>query len=195
VAAGSIAGCSGVGDVGACGCGKQHRHDQRLVPARSGDGRRLAGLAWPSSPPRAPEWSILPTHTGCARPVPRTQRGLPDPPQGNRPGKRKFAYTLETPTDRGLVGSSVVRKLQQPARPIRRRARLHPGLRAELLVIRSDHAGLTICSSMTGKVVTFPPQAAQVLTGPRPPPVDSQAPRAVGACGSCLWGEGTIGHR
>ena len=50
---------------------------QRGAP--SGDGRRLAGLAWPSSPPRAPEWSILPTHTGWPG-NPRTQRGLPDPP-------------------------------------------------------------------------------------------------------------------
>jgi hypothetical protein len=112
--------------------------------ARSGDGRRLAGLAWPSSPPRAPEWSILPTHTGCARQFLERNEASRIRRRGNRAGKRKFAYTPETHTGRGLVESSVVRKLQRPARPIRRRDRLHPGLRAELLVIRSDHVGLTI---------------------------------------------------
>jgi hypothetical protein len=101
--------------------------------ARSGDGRRVAGLAWPTSPPRAPEWSILPTPDAPGRflepnKASRIRR------RGNRPGKRKFANMLETHTGRGLVGSSVVRKLQRPARPIRRRDRLHPGLRAELLV-------------------------------------------------------------
>jgi hypothetical protein len=162
--------------------------------ARSGDGRRLAGVGMAHLPSQGSRVEH-PSHTGCARPFLERNEASRIRRRGNRAGKRKFAYTLETHTGRGVVGSSVVRKLQRPARPIRRRDRLHPGLRAELLVIRSDHVGLTIFSGMTGNVVTFPPQAAQVLTGPRLLQSILRRLAPVGACGSRLLGEGTIGHR
>jgi len=41
--------------------------------------------------------------------IPRTERGSRIRRRGNRAGKRKFAYTMETHTGRGVVGSSVVR--------------------------------------------------------------------------------------
>jgi len=162
--------------------------------ARSGDGRRLAGLAWPSSPPRAPEWSILPTHTGCARQflerneAPVSAAGATGRARGSSRTRWRRILAVAWSGHRWCEASATCEANSSARSP-------SPGVASgtsghSLRPRRSDDF-----QRYDGERCNLP---AAGSTGPdrsSTPPVDSQAPRAVGACGSCLLGEGTIGHR
>ena len=146
VAAGSIAGCSG--------CRRRLRMRLRQAaprrPASCASVERQAATAggWRGWHGPAPlpglqsGASFLPTPDAPGNSSNGTR--LPYPPQGQPGGQEEVRVhdgDAYWPWRGRVIGGA---KLQRPARPIRRRDRLHPGLRAELLVIRSDHVGLTI---------------------------------------------------